>query len=172
MCAASVLVVYESLNTIVNYAQFFTQKNTTKTLSEIDMSAFPISTIVVTIITKAVLFFLCYRVKTPTMSALAADHRNDVFSNLVALACGLIGRCERTENPSEPSRFASGSYAYKNRINQRAIFVDPIGAILISIYIIITWIRQANSEQHILLVKCNLSLSPSRSGQATEWPYR
>ena len=92
MCAASVLVVYESLNTIVNYAQFFTEKNTTKTLSEIDMSAFPIATIVVTIIVKAILFFLCFRIKTPTMSALAADHRNDVFSNLVALVCGLIGK--------------------------------------------------------------------------------
>jgi hypothetical protein len=26
------------------------------------------------------------------MSALAADHRNDVASNIVALACGLVGR--------------------------------------------------------------------------------
>ena len=78
MCAASVLVIYESINTIINDAQYFTEKNTTKTLSEIDMSAFPISVMVITVVSKAILFFLCYRVKTPTMSALAEDHRNDV----------------------------------------------------------------------------------------------
>jgi hypothetical protein len=38
-----------------------------------------------------VLFVLCYRVKNPTMYALAEDHRNDVASNIVALTCGLIG---------------------------------------------------------------------------------
>ena len=92
MCAASVLVVYESINTIVNDAQYFTERNTTKTLSEIDMTAFPISVMVITAVSKSILFFLCYRVKTPTLSALAADHRNDVFSNLVALACGLVGK--------------------------------------------------------------------------------
>ena len=55
------------------------------------MSAFPISAIVITIVSKAILFVLCYRIKTPTMSALAEDHRNDVVSNIVALFCGLIG---------------------------------------------------------------------------------
>lgn len=92
MCAASVLVVYESINTIVGNAQYFTETNTTRTLSQIDMSAFPISVMVITAVSKSILFFLCCRVKTPTMSALSADHRNDVFSNLVALSCGLIGR--------------------------------------------------------------------------------
>lgn len=91
MCAASVLVIYESVNSIVSDAQYFTEKNTTKTLSEIDMSALPIVVMIVTAISKSILFFLCYRVKTPTMSALAADHRNDVVSNIVALFCGLVG---------------------------------------------------------------------------------
>jgi divalent metal cation (Fe/Co/Zn/Cd) transporter len=91
MCAASVLVIYESINTIVNDTQYFTQKNTTKTLSEIDMSALPTSVMVITIISKAILFALCYPVKTPTMSALSEDHRNDVASNIVALICGLVG---------------------------------------------------------------------------------
>jgi hypothetical protein len=39
-----------------------------------------------------VLFVLCYRIKNPTMSALAEDSRNDVASNIVALVCGLIGK--------------------------------------------------------------------------------
>jgi divalent metal cation (Fe/Co/Zn/Cd) transporter len=91
MAAASVFVIYESINTTINDAQFFTEKNTTKQLDEIDMSAFPIVIMIVTVISKSILFFLCYRVQTPTMSALAADHRNDVVSNIVALIFGLVG---------------------------------------------------------------------------------
>jgi divalent metal cation (Fe/Co/Zn/Cd) transporter len=91
MCAASIFVIYESINTITNDAQYFTEKNTTRTLSNIDMSALPIVVMIVTIVSKFILFFLCYRIKTPTMSALAADHRNDVASNIVALGCGLVG---------------------------------------------------------------------------------
>ncbi|CAF1927630.1 unnamed protein product [Rotaria magnacalcarata] len=129
MCAASVLVIYESINTISNGAGYFTEVNTTKTLTEIDMSALPISAMAVTIVSKAILFFLCYRIKTPAMSALSSDHQNDVASNIVALICGLIG-----------------SFAYKKSINEKLIFIDPIGAILISLYIIFTWIRQANGQ--------------------------
>ncbi|CAF1007848.1 unnamed protein product [Adineta steineri] len=130
MCAASVLVAYESINTIVDDAEYFkAEKNTTKTLQAIDMSAFPIAAIVITAVGKTILYILCIRVKTPTMSALAADHINDVASNVVALVCGIVG-----------------SYAYKNKISQKAIFIDPIGAIVIAIYIIITWIKQMNDQ--------------------------
>ncbi|CAF3639359.1 unnamed protein product [Rotaria socialis] len=129
MCAASVLVIYESINTITNDAGYFTEVNTTKTLTKIDMSALPILVMAVTIVSKAILFFLCYRIKTPTMSALSSDHRNDVFSNIVALTCGLIG-----------------SIAYRKELRQEAIIIDPVGAILISFYIIFTWIRQANAQ--------------------------
>jgi hypothetical protein len=41
---------------------------------------------------KIVLSILCYRVSTPTMSALAADHRNDVVATVVALVFGIIGK--------------------------------------------------------------------------------
>ncbi|CAF0837608.1 unnamed protein product [Adineta ricciae] len=129
MCAVSVLVIYESINTIVNDAQYFSEKNTTRTLDDIDMSAFPVATSCIVIVSKAILFFVCHRVDSPTTSALAEDHRNDVASNIVALICGLIG-----------------SFAYKQKINQKAIVMDPVGAIVISIYIIIMWIRQANSQ--------------------------
>ncbi|CAF1151635.1 unnamed protein product, partial [Didymodactylos carnosus] len=64
---------------------------------------------------KLVLFVLCYRLKNPTMYALAEDHRNDVASNIVALACGLLG-----------------SFALRQKINQKAIVIDPVGAIVIS----------------------------------------
>jgi hypothetical protein len=91
MCAASVMVIYNSINTITNDVAFFIETNTTKTLSEIDMGALPVTVMCVTAVSKAILFILCYRVKNPTMSALAEDHRNDVASNIIALCCGLIG---------------------------------------------------------------------------------
>jgi divalent metal cation (Fe/Co/Zn/Cd) transporter len=91
MCAASVMIIYNSINTIINDVAFFTETNTTKTLSEINMSAFPVTVMCVTAVSKAILFFLCYRVKNPSMSALAEDHRNDVASNIIALGCSLIG---------------------------------------------------------------------------------
>jgi len=91
MCAASVMVIYNSINSIANDIAYFTETNTTKSLSEIDMSALPLTVMSFTIVSKAILFVLCYRIKNPTMSALAEDHRNDVASNIVALVCGLLG---------------------------------------------------------------------------------
>ncbi len=43
-----------------------------------------------------------------------------------------------------------GFNALQNKIKQEAIVVDPIGAILISVYIIISWILQANSKSRSL----------------------
>jgi len=68
----------------------------------------------ITIVVKLVLFLVCRRVPSPSTQALAQDHRNDVLSNSVAVACGLIG-----------------AKLWK--------YADSIGAILISIYIIASW---------------------------------
>jgi divalent metal cation (Fe/Co/Zn/Cd) transporter len=81
------------------------------------------------------------------MYALAEDHRNDVASNIVALACGLIGmmRFHISHSCFEfPTVLASN--ALRGKIKQEAIVVDPVGAIVISVYIIIAWILQANSK--------------------------
>jgi len=86
------MVIYNSINAIMNDVGFLTETNTTKSLSEIEMGTFPVTVMCVTAVSKAILFFLCYRVKNPTMSALAEDHRNDVASNIIALGCGLIGK--------------------------------------------------------------------------------
>jgi len=40
---------------------------------------------------KCVLFIVCRRIATPSAQVLALDHRNDVISNTVAVACGIIG---------------------------------------------------------------------------------
>ena len=95
------------------------------------------------------------------MYALAEDHRNDVASNIVALACGLIG--ETSVRDSRRSHTAlSGSYALRNRIRQEVVVVDPAGAIVISVYIILAWIRQANRKTlvHIL----------ATFGRTIHWP--
>ncbi|CAG2200205.1 Metal tolerance protein 9,Metal tolerance protein 10,Metal tolerance protein 11,Metal tolerance protein 5,Metal tolerance protein 7,Metal tolerance protein 4,Metal tolerance protein 3,Metal tolerance protein 6,Putative metal tolerance protein C3 [Mytilus edulis] len=85
-----------------------------------------IATIVITasaIVIKFVLWLVCRRIKTPTVQALALDHRNDVLSNAVALVCGYVGSQELLDKTGEKG----------------LIYVDPIGAIVISIYIIINW---------------------------------
>jgi len=111
MCSASVQVIFESAETLNDDAEYFEHKNnasSTYELPKIDMSAIPIAAMVVTIgkldffvtqksiiisfeVSKVVLLILCYRIKNPTMSALAEDNRNDVASNTVALICGLLG---------------------------------------------------------------------------------
>ncbi|XP_022257193.1 metal tolerance protein 4-like isoform X1 [Limulus polyphemus] len=68
----------------------------------------------VTIGVKVTLYVFCRRFKSSSLQALSQDHRNDVLSNTVALVCGYIGY--------EVWRFA-----------------DPLGAIIISLYIIISW---------------------------------
>ena len=67
------------------------------------------------IILKSCLYILCQQVSNPSVKALAVDHRNDVASNIATLVFGLVG-----------------TYALP--------LIDPIGAILLSFYIIFNWI--------------------------------
>ena len=67
-----------------------------------------------TVFVKALLFFYCRRIGQPSTSALAQDHRNDVVSNACALGFGYLG--------------------YKVWKN-----ADPLGAILIGLYIAFGW---------------------------------
>ncbi|ELU06159.1 hypothetical protein CAPTEDRAFT_181595 [Capitella teleta] len=69
---------------------------------------------VITVVAKLILFLLCRRIDNASVQALAQDHRNDVLSNTVALSCGLLG-----------------AMVWK--------YADPLGAVFISIYIIVSW---------------------------------
>ena len=80
-----------------------------------NINEFSGSIIALTILLKGVLFLLCYRVDSPSVKALATDHRNDFVSNIAALFFGVLG-----------------TYVWR--------YLDPIGAILLSLYIIINWI--------------------------------
>lgn len=85
---------------------------------ELDMSYFTMTILVVAIIIKLVLWFYCNRVAecSPSAEALAQDHRNDVFSNTVAVFTSVFAH-----------KYPQYWYA------------DPIGAIFISLYITLSW---------------------------------
>ncbi|OWF36644.1 Metal tolerance protein 5 [Mizuhopecten yessoensis] len=78
---------------------------------------------VATVVVKFVLYLLCRRIKSPTIQALAQDHRNDVVSNTIALLFGYIGSEEIRQTTK----------------NVNLAYLDPVGAILISLYIAFTW---------------------------------
>ncbi|KAK7496802.1 hypothetical protein BaRGS_00012011 [Batillaria attramentaria] len=83
---------------------------------------------------KFILWMVCRRVNSAIVRALAMDHRNDVMSNTVAIVCGYLG-----------SREFQDEFGIKG-----FIYVDPAGAILISLYIVFNW-WQTGSEQTKML---------------------
>lgn len=86
-----------------------------------DISTATIAIIGATIVIKMGLFLYCRRLKSPSSTVLAQDHRNDVLSNAVALGFGYLG--------------------YKIWSS-----ADPIGAILISIYIFVGWYKTGREQ--------------------------
>jgi cation diffusion facilitator family transporter len=127
MSVASLLLIKESITKIVVFSQD----------PDAPKPNYDVVTIVITVATvliKLVLFLLCRKVKTPLCEALATDHRNDVLSNTVVIICGFIG--------SEQMYEKSGVLGLE--------YVDPIGAILISIYIAYSW-WETGYEQITLL---------------------
>ena len=86
-----------------------------------DISIPTIAIIAGTVLVKVILFLYCRHVKKSSTDVLAQDHRNDVISNIFALGFGYIG--------------------YKVWSN-----ADPLGAILISLYIIIGWYKTGQEQ--------------------------
>jgi len=82
------------------------------------------------------------------MQALAQDHLNDVFSNIVALVCGILGKKKEI--------FFLTSFYIRNFLAAKAVdgtikktqvvVIDPIGAIVISLYIIFCWLKQLREQ--------------------------
>ncbi|CAF2541680.1 unnamed protein product [Rotaria sp. Silwood2] len=133
MCSASVQVISESLQTTVNDIKMLRKypSNSSEYVHPINMTTIPVIIMGATIVLKLLLFILCSRETSETLNALAQDHRNDVFSNSIALICGIFGFLAR----KNPVRFPAS-----------LVLTDSIGAIVISIYILITWVRQANHQ--------------------------
>ncbi|XP_067659363.1 uncharacterized protein [Haliotis asinina] len=126
MAAASLQLVRESIQKIISIA------SGTAGLPVVDIPVFAIAG--GTIGVKFVLWLLCRRIPSPSVQALALDHRNDVCSNFVAIACGYVGSSEL----NQLTGISDLSY------------VDPAGAILISLYIVYNWWKTGAEQIRLL----------------------
>ncbi|KAK3105312.1 hypothetical protein FSP39_022271, partial [Pinctada imbricata] len=115
MSLASLQLIRESVEKIVSLAD--------GTASIPDVTVPTIVITVSAIVIKLVLFLVSRRVSSPSVQALAMDHRNDVISNTFALIFGYIGSQDMQNKTGVPA----------------LVYLDPVGAILISIYIAINW---------------------------------
>jgi len=107
----------------------------TGTPKDIRIDALPIAVLCVAIILKAILWTVCQYIKRMGRAPLAVltlidDHRNDVCTNLMALAAALIA----------------------SRI-QSLWFFDPLGAIVLSIWICFNWYQNGKSQIAFLIGK-------------------
>ncbi|XP_033764124.1 metal tolerance protein 11-like isoform X3 [Pecten maximus] len=115
MGVASLQLIKESVTKIIGLSD--------RSMKPPVVDAITIVISITTVVVKFVLFLVCRRIKSPTIQALAQDHRNDVISNTLAILCGYIGSEEIRQQTK----------------NINLAYVDPVGAILISLYIAVTW---------------------------------
>eukprot|EP01126_Amoeba_proteus_P061415 TRINITY_DN8240_c0_g1_i9.p1 TRINITY_DN8240_c0_g1~~TRINITY_DN8240_c0_g1_i9.p1 ORF type:complete len:321 (-),score=54.06 TRINITY_DN8240_c0_g1_i9:112-1074(-) len=111
---------------------------------DLNVSASTIGILAGTVGIKLILWVLCSRVKNITAQALAEDHRNDVFSNFVAVATVLGGFYWRP-------------------------WLDPLGGILIAIYIMNGWFDTGLEYVHMMTGK---SASPELLSKLTYIAYK
>ncbi|XP_064598795.1 uncharacterized protein LOC135465484 [Liolophura sinensis] len=126
MAVASLQIIKESVTKMISLA------GGADSLPNMDIATIAIA--LSTVVVKFILYMVCRKVDSPSIQALALDHRNDVLSNTIALIFGYIGSAELRE---------------KSGILQLA-HLDPIGAILISLYIIINWGNTAYDQIKML----------------------
>jgi len=85
--------------------------------------------LIVSIALKSILYFYCRQfTSSPSAMALTEDHRNDVLSNSTALIAVCVA-----------SQF------------HRAVWADPVGGLLISLYIIYSWYTIGIEESNKLI---------------------
>ncbi|KJH41556.1 cation diffusion facilitator family transporter [Dictyocaulus viviparus] len=115
MGVASVQLIFGAISRIAAAYQYHVHGRGEE--PTLDVSAVTVSIMVATVAVKLTLFCICQKFKSdPSIVVLAMDHRNDCLSNTVALACAWLGKM----------------YWY---------YLDPIGAILVSAYILYTWVH-------------------------------
>lgn len=126
--SAAIEVVQKAVETLID--------GSNGKLPDLNMTPITIAVLCFAIVVKLFLWFICSRIAktSPSADALAQDHRNDVFSNSVAVITSLVAHWRRT-----------------------LWYVDPIGAILISLYIAVSWLA-TGKEQVEKLVGLRTSL--------------
>ncbi|CAG5115112.1 unnamed protein product, partial [Candidula unifasciata] len=132
MSLASLEVVMSAIRRIIDFT------------SDLDgIAVFELPTILIalsTVVAKftlAVTFYLLMKkrkLQLPPVDALIQDHRNDTLSNTIAIICGYLG-----------------SQQFADRVHTRKVaYIDPIGAIIIGFYIIISWYKTGYEHiQHV-----------------------
>eukprot|EP00941_MAST-03F_sp_MAST-3F-sp1_P005177 g5177.t1 len=126
MGSASLLVIFESIQQL---AICLASKTRPATLN---VHSYDILIMVVAVVVKAVLYFYCNTLRhlSPSALALAEDHRNDVFSNAMAISTAAVAMHLKW-----------------------AWWVDEAGAILICVYIIYSWIEVASEHVEMIVGK-------------------
>lgn len=92
---------------------------------QLDISNFTMGVLLSAIVIKLVLWYVCAKIgsHSPSADALAQDHRNDVFSNTVAVGAA----CAAHFHPD-------------------LWYLDSIGAIVISVYIAVSWLATGKEQ--------------------------
>uniref|UniRef100_A0AAV1VC81 Cation efflux protein cytoplasmic domain-containing protein n=1 Tax=Peronospora matthiolae TaxID=2874970 RepID=A0AAV1VC81_9STRA len=92
---------------------------------EVDISTFTMVVLLVAILVKLVLWYVCAKIAShsPSADALAQDHRNDVFSNTIAIAAAFATHCHSS-----------------------LWYLDSIGAVVISVYIAVSWLATGKEQ--------------------------
>lgn len=115
MGVASVQLIFDAIKRIVAAYRYDMYGEGEQPM--LDMSWATVGIMVATVGIKGILFAVCQKYKSdPSIEVLAMDHRNDCVSNSVALACAWLAQ----------------KYWY---------YLDPIGAIIVSFYILWTWVN-------------------------------
>ena len=127
MAFASLEIIKESVMQVVSLAG-----TTESSLPVVDVVTLLISG--GTVVCKLLLWLACRKVNSSVMQALAQDHRNDVVSNTVAIICGYLG---------------SGNFQTAAGIDWMG-YADPLGAMAMSVYIVINWWR--TGREHIKML--------------------
>ncbi|CAB3402242.1 unnamed protein product [Caenorhabditis bovis] len=124
MGMASVQLIIQSIKRIQTAYDYYTHGIGEE--PTIDVSYTTIGIMLTTIFIKILLFIVCQKYKeNSSINVLAMDHRNDCISNSVALLCAWIA-------------------------NRYWFYMDSIGAIIVSIYILYTWIK--TGMRHIVML--------------------
>ena len=100
---------------------------------------------------KVVLYILCAALRhgSDSMMALAEDHRNDIISNAAAIACGAVASQWR-----------------------KLWYVDPLGGILASIYIIWSWALICKAQVPLPFTSCPHTAKPVHGVRTLEQTRR
>jgi cation diffusion facilitator family transporter len=118
MAVSSFEVMRASLDTLIDFWQHGIKP-------QVDMTLLLYIVLGVATGIKVLLYFYCiaYAKRSPTLEALAEDHRNDVLSNTVAICTAFV------------ATWRSDLW-----------WVDPTGAILLSVYIVFCWTMIATEQ--------------------------